>query len=241
MIKLLLKKVLKSFNLKLIKLSVKKLKKHPFPSPSPKEINLIRNAKGILHIGGHRGTEAAVYDWFNKPVVWVEADPYLFDELEINIKKHYDQKAFCALLGDQNLSNVPFYISNNDGACSSIFEFSDNVKKGKLWKDRVFFTKKKIFLNMITLDNLIKDKNIKISRFNHWILDIQGAELLALKGSKKSLKYCKSIQIEISKKEYYKNGASWKNIKKFLEKENFKLLSKPKFDHTEVTFVKKYN
>ena len=73
MIKLLLKKVLKSFNLKLIKLSVKKLKKHPFPSPSPKEINLIRNAKGILHIGGHRGTEAAVYDWFNKPVVWVEA------------------------------------------------------------------------------------------------------------------------------------------------------------------------
>ena len=71
---------------------------------------------------------------------------------------------------------------------------------------------------MITLDNLIKDKNIKISRFNHWILDIQGAELLALKGSKKSLKYCKSIQIEISKKEYYKNGVSWKNIKKFLKK-----------------------
>tara|TARA_X000000950_G_scaffold205530_1_gene247234 strand:- start:11574 stop:12299 length:726 start_codon:yes stop_codon:yes gene_type:complete len=239
MIKILLKKILKSFNLKLIKLNIKPPIKHPFPSPSLKEINLIRKAKGILHIGGHRGTEAGVYDWFNKPVVWIEADPYLFDELETNIKKHYNQKAFCVLLGDKNFSNVPFYISNNDGACSSIFEFSDDVKKGKLWKDRVFFTKKKIFLKMITLDELIKDKKIKISRFDHWILDIQGAELLALKGGKKSLKFCKSIQIEISKKIYYKGGANWKNIKKFLEKENFKLIEKPKYDHTEVTFERK--
>jgi FkbM family methyltransferase len=238
MIKIFLKKILKNFNLKLIKLNVKKPIKHPFPTPGIKEINIIKKAKGILHIGGHRGTEAAVYDWFNKSVIWIEADPYLFDELEVNIKKHYNQKAYCALLGDKNISKIPFYISNNDGACSSIFEFSENVINRKLWKDRVFFTKKKIYLEMITLDTLVETKKIKISNFDHWIIDIQGAELLALKGAKKSLKFCKSIQIEVSKKEYYKSGANWKDVKKFLYNENYKLIENPKFDHTEVLFIK---
>ena len=133
MIKIFLKKILKNFNLKLIKLNVKSPVKHPFPSPSLGEIKIIKNSTGSLHIGGHRGTEAAVYDWFNKPAIWIEADPYIFDELEINAKKHYNQKAICALLGDKNISNIPFYVSNNDGACSSIFEFSEDVKKKRLW------------------------------------------------------------------------------------------------------------
>ena len=239
MIKIFLKKILKNFNLKLIKLNVKSPVKHPFPLPSLGEIKIIKNSTGILHIGGHRGTEAAVYDWFNKPVIWIEADPYIFDELEINAKKHYNQKAICALLGDKNISNIPFYVSNNDGACSSIFEFSEDVKKKRLWKDRNFFTKETKLLKMITLDKLVKDMKIEISNYNHWILDIQGSELLALKGILKSIKFCKSIQIEISQKNYYEGGAQWKNIKNFLEKKSFKLVDKPKYNHTEVLFVKK--
>ena len=39
-------------------------------------------------------------------------------------------------------------------------------------------------------------------------MDLQGAELLALNGAKHSLKYCKTILIEISKEEQYINGAA---------------------------------
>jgi len=41
---------------------------------------------------------------------------------------------------------------------------------------------KKIFLKMVTLDNLLFKLNINSSNYNHWILDAQGAELLILKG-----------------------------------------------------------
>ena len=62
---------------------------------------------------------------------------------------------------------------------------------------------------------------------------------MALKGAKKILKYCKSLEIEISKKQYYEGGANWDEIKKFLENENFVLVDYPKKDHTEVLFIKK--
>jgi hypothetical protein len=135
MLKKIIKNILNYLNLRIIKINNFKPIKHPYPVPSKLEIELIQKAKGILHVGAHRGTEAAVYDWFNKGVLWIEADPNIFKELELNIKKHYNQKAVCALLGDNLKKNVPFYISNNDGACSSIFQFSSNVLKRKLWSD----------------------------------------------------------------------------------------------------------
>jgi len=241
MIKKIIKKILNYFNLKVVKINIHKPLKHPFPVPTKEEIQLIQTSKGILHIGAHRGTEAAVYDWFNKAVLWVEADPNIFEELRINIKKHYNQKAICALLGDKTETKIPFYVSNNDGACSSIFKFSDGVINRKLWTDRNFFTKKIIYLKMITLDAIVKKNKIDIKNYDYWIMDIQGAELLALKGAKECLNFCKSIQIEISKKNYYQNGAKWSEIKNFLESNKFTLIKDPLYDHTEVLFKKSEN
>lgn len=239
MIKKIIKKILKYFNLKIVKINIHKPIKHPYPVPSKEEIEIIQSSKGVLHIGAHRGTEAAVYDWLNKAVLWIEADPNIFEELKTNIQKHYNQRAICALLGDKTKTKVPFYISNNDGACSSIYKFSDGVIKKKLWHDRNFFTRKIIYLNMITLDEIVKKNNINIKNYDYWIMDIQGAELLALKGAKESLNYCKSIQIEISKKNYYQNGAKWLDIKNFLQLNKFTLINEPLYDHTEVLFIKK--
>ena len=32
-----------------------------------------------MHLGVHRGTEAEVYNWFGKTVIWFEAVPYIYD------------------------------------------------------------------------------------------------------------------------------------------------------------------
>ena len=45
-----------------------------------------------------------------------------------------------------------------------------------------------IELKSITIDTFVKNNNIDIKNYNHWVIDIQGAELLALKGAKESLK-----------------------------------------------------
>ena len=78
-------------------------------------------ASGILHIGAHRGSEAAVYDWFKKKVLWVEAIPEIFIDLNDHISRFYNQKAVCALLGDKNDKKVDFFLANNDRANSSFF------------------------------------------------------------------------------------------------------------------------
>ena len=70
-----------------------------------------------------------VYEWFNKRVVWIEANPLIFNDLVDNISNLYGQIAFNGLLGEENKSNVQFYLSNNDYASSSIFQFSDNLKE----------------------------------------------------------------------------------------------------------------
>ena len=57
-----------------------------------------------------------------------------------------------------------------------------------------------IELKSITIDTFVKNNNIDIKNYNHWVIDIQGAELLALKGAKESLKKCNSILIGVSEK-----------------------------------------
>ena len=236
--KKIIKNILKHYGWKLIKTNIKIPKEHAYPKPGDIECKYMLESSGILHLGGHRGTEAAVYDWFNKKVLWVEAIPFLFQELTDNIKKHYNQKAVCAVVGDKDNSEVNFYVSNSDGSCSSIYDFSENVKNGTLWGDRKFKMNSVLKLKMKKIDTLFNENKIDANNYNHWVMDLQGGELLALKGATNSIKYCKSISIEISKKEYYSGGAQWPDIKNFLEIEKFTLIKEPKHDNTEVLFVR---
>ena len=76
--------------------------------------------------------------------------------------------------------------------------------------------------------------------YDHWIIDLQGAELHTLKGAKKSLKFCNSLSVEISKKSFYERGStSWNELKKFLYNNNFNLILEPQEDHCDVLFIRK--
>ena len=103
-------------------------------------------------------------------------------------QKYKQQKCFCALITDTDHKKYEFNISNNDGASSSIFKFGElSTGSLSLWpnKKKLSFTNK-IYLNSITIDTILKENNIDPNIYNHWNMDLQGAELLALKGSIKS-------------------------------------------------------
>tara|TARA_B110000259_G_scaffold159547_1_gene182628 strand:+ start:550 stop:1299 length:750 start_codon:yes stop_codon:yes gene_type:complete len=235
----LIKILLKSLGWKLIKIIRKTPLVHPHPIPSIDHAKAIMDSNGILHMGAHRGQEASVYDWFNKKVLWIEAIPRIFDDLHEFILNFYDQRAICALLGDENGVKREFYISNKDSSCSSLFDFSKYVKEGKLWSEHKVKMEKKIELEMKTLDKVFEENNINPAIYNHWVLDLQGAEILVLKGAKHSLNFCNSIFIEISKEQYYEKGsATWLEIKNFMIQNNFKLAEEPASPHTEVLFTR---
>jgi FkbM family methyltransferase len=193
--------------------------------------NLIMNSKGVLHIGAHYGQEGHFYSEQDLNVIWIEAIPEVYSELVKNISVFDKQTAYCALVGDKNIAGVDFHVSNNNGSASSIFEISENSEFESV------AMKEKIQISMTRLDNLLS--NVEIADYNHWIIDVQGAELLVLQGAGNLLAFCQSITVEVSTRETYINGAKYEELKSFLISHGFIPLWGPtKNDHTEIPFIR---
>jgi FkbM family methyltransferase len=193
---------------------------------------------GVLHIGAHEAAEARFYR--DKSVIWVEANPELMPGLERNIAPFPNQRAYCALLGDAE-RDIAFHIASNCGASSSVFAFGPYSSGAQsLWPDDDLRMQKSIRLSMQMLDHFIACHAIDVRRYDHWVLDVQGAELLVLKGAINSLTLCKVISTEISTVEVYKDGALYPEIRKFLAGFGFTPLVEPhslSMQHGDITFV----
>ena len=61
-----IKKILRFFGWKLTKIKIRKPKSYAFGKPELQDFECINSASGILHLGGHRGVEAAAYNWLIK-------------------------------------------------------------------------------------------------------------------------------------------------------------------------------
>ena len=79
----------------------------------------------------------------------------------------------------------------------------------------------KLQVNTKRIDSLINENNIKIENYDFVNLDIQGAELLALKGFGDLLNHVKFIYTEINTNNLYKNCALVNEIDDFLLKYGF--------------------
>lgn len=193
----------------------------------------MHECKGIIHMGAHRGTEAAVYDWFHKPVVWLEANPHIIKELEDHVSQYPNQKVINSLIGSSDETVTNFNISNNDAASSSVFQFGKDLKSKKLKMVNSIKLKSKKF------DTLIKEYSIDISNYDFWVLDLQGSELMALHGAQGSLKKCNSLLIEVSKDDQYLNAPRWEDIKKFLYQLDFQPNEELEDTHSDILFLKR--
>ena len=196
-------------------------------------------SSGILHIGGHHGQEAHWYGELGKPVLWIEAMPDAAALIEMAIAPFSKQAVIQACLSDSDGSEVTFYVSSNsEGASSSLFEFgSASVGPSSMWPDLDLRMVDEIQLTTITLDTLLRSQSVDVSQYDHWIVDIQGAELLALSGAVSSLRSCRSLVVESSSIDVYAGGAQWKDVRRFLAAHGFV----PLWDclgHMDVLFVR---
>ena len=193
--------------------------------------NLIINSTGVLHIGAHYGQERRFYNENSLNVIWIEAIPEVYAELKKNISELNDQIAYLALLGNENLVSVDFFVSNNNGSASSVFNISTKSRFKSVSMQY------KIQIPMIRLDKLLS--SIDLANYSHWIIDVQGAELLVLQGAGNLISYCQSITIEVSTSETYINGAKYEELKGYLFNHGFIPLWEPvKNDHTDIPFIR---
>tara|TARA_Y100000389_G_scaffold185934_1_gene205808 strand:- start:767 stop:1480 length:714 start_codon:yes stop_codon:yes gene_type:complete len=236
--KYLIKKTLKILGWKLIK-----TRKPPKPNPYGKididVLNAFNECNGIFHLGAHRGVEAEVYNWFGKNTVWVEAMPEMYEILKENLSNFTNQIPLKAVLSDKDDETINFNISNHDAACSSMFSFSNEIDYSDVWSARSYKMIKTIKLKTKKIDTLFIENKLKPSDYNHWVLDLQGAELKALIGAEKALEECKSLWIEVSKKRFYNDGCTWDEVKDWLSKKNFVPTRDLIKDEDDILFLRK--
>ncbi len=195
------------------------------------ENEFIKKANGVLHIGAHLGQESARYSENSMQVIWIEAVPHVHEELVKNIERFPNQVAICALLGDQNISKVDFHLASNDLASSSVFKFGNELGFKNL------DMKSKISLSMVRLDSLFSFESL--GDYEHWVIDVQGAELLVLTGAGDLLKICKSLLVEVSTRQVYEGGVSWSELEKFLSERGLIPLWQPQAQsHENILFYR---
>jgi FkbM family methyltransferase len=148
---------------------------------------LISQARGILHIGAHLGLESEAYSVQGKPVIFIEADPGTFQDLQKNIEDKKNQKAHNLLLGDQEKS-VTFFRASNGSQSSSVFSFSSANKF------KTVSTIDELELTMCRLDSKFSPE--ELYEYDHWVIDVQGAELLVLVGAGALIDQCRTLFIE---------------------------------------------
>jgi FkbM family methyltransferase len=170
---------------------------------------------GSFHIGAHECEEMYFYNQLglkSEDVVWIDAIPSKVNEAtNKGIPNVYN-----AVITDKDDEEIVFNISNN-GQSSSVLEFGTHSQE----HPSVVYVDK-INLKSITIDSFFERNNIDASNYNFWNFDIQGAELMALKGATQSIKYAKAIYLEVNEKELYKNCGLITEIDAFLLQYNFK-------------------
>jgi FkbM family methyltransferase len=153
----------------------------------------LRNVPGLIHVGANHGQEREFYQRFDLAVIWVEAIPEVYDRLRENIAGYPKQRAIQALLTDRVGESLEFKVANNGGASSSLFEFDAHAK---LWPEIQY--EKTIELKSMTLQALMTREALSPSDYPALTMDVEGAELLVLKGAGPLLRQFRYVKAEVA-------------------------------------------
>lgn len=160
-----------------------------------KKYNL--NIKGILHVGANYGQEAQAYrEITTAPIVFIEAIKPVYRELKRRMTHFRDITCLLACVSDEDGQIVDFHIASNEGQSSSMLEFGTHSAE----HPTVVFTNH-TKLQTTTVKTLLNTHGLDSVNYNFINLDIQGAELMALKGM--DLSGVDYAYIEVNEKELY--------------------------------------
>jgi FkbM family methyltransferase len=188
---------------------------------SYKEIHKIFLSKNIhingsFHVGAHECEELQFYNDYlglkMEDIIWIDAIPSKVSEA----KNRGIPNVYNAVITDKDDEDIVFNVSNN-GQSSSVLEFGTHSQE----HPSVVYVDK-IHQKSITIDTFFERNNMDASKYNFWNFDIQGAELIALKGAIQSIQYVKALYLEVNEKELYKNCGLITDIDTFLAQHNFK-------------------
>lgn len=178
------------------------------------------NITGILHVGASEGQEAHAYEELGvSKVVWVEALPHIYNELVLNISRYKGNVALLACVSDKDGEEVVFHEASNGGQSSSLLELGTHKTAHP---DVTFVADHK--MTTARLDTLLGEHEIiKLTQgLNFLALDLQGAELMALRGLGSLIRQFDYIYMEVNRRELYKGCALIQDVDLFMTANGFR-------------------
>lgn len=208
--------------------------------------------KTVVHVGAHFGEEAEKYErWGAARVIWVEAEPTCFARLQTHIAQvqaaprpwfpRLMGQAKCthlclqALAGDSEDKTAEFRIYNNAGSSNSIFALHDNAKAKFTTLEE---TGEIVRLPMRLLDKVLEDAGVVLGDIDALVVDVQGAELLVLKGAERLLKTLRLLETEVSQIPIYEGGVLLSELEPWLKARGLVRRTKVKRDHMDAIFTR---
>ena len=167
---------------------------------------------GVLHVGAHDAEEATEYSehkW--GPVVWVEMLPEKYETLRVRFADDPQNVVLHAACWDTDGVRRPIFQASN-GQSSSLLQPEEHLSN---YPSISFSESAEITTSR--LDSILPAE----PRFDFINLDIQGAELRALKGLGASLADLKWAYLEINERRLYEGCALVGEIDAFMEDSGF--------------------
>jgi FkbM family methyltransferase len=168
---------------------------------------------GVLHVGAHDCQELPFYqnNLKLKDIIWVDAL-----ESKVRLGKSKGYNIYHATITDKDDQDITFNISNNEQS-SSVLEFKTHAYQHPTVKFVGTVVQKSV-----TIDTFFQRNGLDASKYDFWNFDIQGAELMALRGAVHSIQFAKALYLEVNKDELYKDCALINEIDEFLSNLGFK-------------------
>lgn len=179
----------------------------------------------VVHVGAHHGQELDDYLALKpRQILWIEADPQTYVELNRRMLSVTSKETkilwLNAAAGDVDGLEIPFYRFNNNGASSSFFRGTDLLRE--TWKDiGLKETGETPMLMTRRLDSIFRSIDFQIMGPSILVLDIQGAELAALRGLGDLAQEFNFLEVEVSRESIYEGAPLFAELDSFLQTRGF--------------------
>lgn len=169
--------------------------------------------KSVLHVGGHLGEEhddMRLHGWGINGVYWIESQEKLCEEMRLKFKGTNNFVINATIWSENGVKKI--FNENVNTQSSSLYRLGTHKES---YPEFVETSSREVTTS--TLDSLAGiPKDIEFIN-----LDIQGAELNALKGATNVLKRVSWVYTEVNRKHVYESCPLVGEIDEFLESQGF--------------------
>src|SRR5262245_54348810 len=148
--------------------------------------------KGVVHLGAHLGEEAPDYAAVGiEQVLWVEANDTLMPQLVANLEPYPTQKAVQGVVSSHDDEEVLFRTASFSMS-SSILKMTGHLK----YYPTITETGENP-MRSIRVDTLMEREQADPRDYDMANVDLEGAELLAMRGMPRLFPYLKWVYSEV--------------------------------------------